>query len=231
MTESLTSIERQEIIRNIRFPGEQAIKHYFNQTRHYKKNEQFFSREGFTFSIAKKIFTMAILGLWDSYYLFYYARRIPDNGTYLEIGSYLGGSLVCIYEATKISGVSIKIIAIEPFLWRLVNKENAVTTESQFYKNTKSIPLKLIKSKSDEAKNQIDDNSIDLLFIDGNHSYKQIKKDIENYWPKIKSNGILLGHDYKEDHLGIMQAVNEAFGKEGFTLLKNSCMWRVRRDT
>ena len=36
----------------------------------------------------------------------------------------------------------------------------------------------------------------DIIFVDGDHSYTQTKKDIDNAWKFIKEGGILLGHDF-----------------------------------
>jgi len=35
----------------------------------------------------------------------------------------------------------------------------------------------------------------DAVFIDGNHSYEYVKKDLENYWPKVRDGGIVALHD------------------------------------
>lgn len=39
------------------------------------------------------------------------------------------------------------------------------------------------------------DGLYDAVFIDGNHSYEYVKKDLENYWPKVKVGGIVALHD------------------------------------
>ena len=39
------------------------------------------------------------------------------------------------------------------------------------------------------------DGLYDAVFIDGNHSYEYVKKDLENYWPKVKAGGIVALHD------------------------------------
>lgn len=209
MTENLTS--KDEVLSN----GED-IKLYLRNIQKYEKNKEFFFKEGFTFRRFEKTKRLAQLNVWDLYYLFYYSKRIPDEGTYLEIGSFLGGSLLCVYEGTKASGSSVNFIAIEP----------AVTEE--LLRNTEAIPhFRPIKSKSDIAKNQIENNSVDLLFIDGEHSYEQCKKDIENYWPKLKKGGFLLGHDYRREQPGVIRAVNEIFTQEGFTKYENCSMWSV----
>jgi len=38
-------------------------------------------------------------------------------------------------------------------------------------------------------------DTYDAVFIDGNHSYEYVKKDLENYWPKVKDGGIIALHD------------------------------------
>lgn len=55
---------------------------------------------------------------------------------------------------------------------------------------------KLIVDTSDNAISQIPDN-VDFVWVDGDHSNNQVKKDIINYYPKVKINGIFGGHDYQ----------------------------------
>ena len=49
---------------------------------------------------------------------------------------------------------------------------------------------------SDDAVSTIDDASLDFIFIDGNHSYEYVHRDINNYYSKVKVGGIFAGHDY-----------------------------------
>jgi hypothetical protein len=64
-----------------------------------------------------------------------------------------------------------------------------------------------IKSISWEAANLFEDNSVDFVFIDADHSYESVKKDIKNWLPKIKKNGIIAGHDFHAE--SVSSAVNE----------------------
>ncbi len=69
------------------------------------------------------------------------------------------------------------------------------------------------KKFSIEAANEIDDQSLDIVFIDGNHAYEYVKQDIELWKPKVKTGGILAGHDLDwKDAPGVRQAVEESFG-------------------
>jgi hypothetical protein len=65
-----------------------------------------------------------------------------------------------------------------------------------------------IRMTSDEAADLIEDESLDFIFIDGLHTYEQVLKDCKNYYPKLKHNGIFIGHDYNKID-DVNKAVNE----------------------
>jgi len=48
---------------------------------------------------------------------------------------------------------------------------------------------------SEEAARIINDK-FDFIYIDGNHKYEAVKKDLEIWYPKIRIGGVLCGHDY-----------------------------------
>ena len=53
----------------------------------------------------------------------------------------------------------------------------------------------LLKMFFNEALQHFDDDSIDLLHIDGLHTYDAVKEDFTNWYPKVKPGGIILFHD------------------------------------
>ena len=58
-----------------------------------------------------------------------------------------------------------------------------------------------------------EDNSIDLIYLDSDHEFNHVKKELSLYRPKLKITGICSGHDYQEQANDVIKAVNEVFGK------------------
>lgn len=50
---------------------------------------------------------------------------------------------------------------------------------------------------------------IDVLFIDGDHSYEGCKADIDSWYPHMAKNGVMLFHDADETSPGVVQAIEE----------------------
>lgn len=74
----------------------------------------------------------------------------------------------------------------------------------------------LVIGWSVEASKWIQDESLDFVFIDGNHKYEFVKEDIETWYPKVRKGGIVSGHDYyefKSGRGGIIPAVDEFVAK------------------
>ena len=67
--------------------------------------------------------------------------------------------------------------------------------------------LRAIQGYSFDVADHIPDSSVDLVFIDADHSYEAVRKDIVKFAPKLRSGGILCGHDI--DYPGVNRAVNE----------------------
>jgi hypothetical protein len=70
----------------------------------------------------------------------------------------------------------------------------------------------VLKATSVQAASLVLDGSVDLVFIDADHSYEGVKADIEAWLPKVKVGGWIGGHDYKSPRFpGVERAVHERF--------------------
>lgn len=54
----------------------------------------------------------------------------------------------------------------------------------------------LIRKTSVEALKDFEDESLDFVYIDGDHSFKHVATDIEEWTKKVKKGGVVSGHDY-----------------------------------
>ena len=125
----------------------------------------------------------------------------------LEVGSYMGKSTICIASTAN------SVIAIDTF--RALNdgqkQSNSLTTIVPFLENISEFNnIITIIGKSAEISNHIKDDSKDIIFIDGSHTYKDVKDDIKAWKPKLKKGGYMLFHDYSYDSIeGVVKAVDE----------------------
>ena len=58
-----------------------------------------------------------------------------------------------------------------------------------------SLKIKLSRKTFDEAVFDFKEKSIDMLHIDGLHTYEAVRHDFENWFPKVKDDGIIIFHD------------------------------------
>jgi predicted O-methyltransferase YrrM len=69
--------------------------------------------------------------------------------------------------------------------------------------------FKLIRSTSEYVAPSFEDESIDAIYIDGDHTYNGCKKDIEQWLPKVKKGGLIAGDDFSRYFPGTVKAVQE----------------------
>lgn len=129
--------------------------------------------------------------------------------TIAEIGSWKGRSTNAL-----LTGCKGKVIAIDHFEGSDEKDltHGPVGIYEQFLDNTKwSNNLEVYKMSSEDASKK--DEKFEMVFIDGEHTYEGVKKDIE-LW-RGKATKIICGHDYCDAWKGVMKAVDESFEKVG----------------
>lgn len=81
-----------------------------------------------------------------------------------------------------------------------------------------------VKKLSSDAVSDIPDE-LDFIYIDGNHDYEFVKKDIELYYPKVKVGGVMGGHDFCVEHPGVVRAVIDFAEKHNLKLMGKEKDW------
>jgi predicted O-methyltransferase YrrM len=152
-----------------------------------------------------------------------------------EIGVAHGFNVVYFLDALP---TLKKLYAIDPFLLYdkdglrqgspgiFLSQNNADNIKNMFVKNIQPYGnrVEFIQASSEEVFDQFADNYLDYVFIDGEHSYESVAKDIKNYYNKVKTGGIIAGHDYSWP--GVQHAVFEFIADKNINLqFCNNDVW------
>lgn len=132
----------------------------------------------------------------------------------IEIGSYAGESTILFSKYFK------SVISIDPFINDYDPNDitcSYMKLEDVYYKFKDVISnydnINHIKKTSDDAFIDLINEKFDFVYIDGLHTYEQVKKDINNYKQLINPNGFIGGHDYHENWVGVKDAIDEILGQ------------------
>jgi hypothetical protein len=102
----------------------------------------------------------------------------------------------------KLCQESLKLYTIDP--WKAYDEycdPNGQKWFDSLYEQAKKVlasypKCKLVRKTSMEAVKDFDDESLDFVYIDANHQLKYIIEDLVEWTRKVRSGGIISGHDY-----------------------------------
>lgn len=139
----------------------------------------------------------------------------------VELGTHWGVSFFSFCQAAKDHSPSSQIYAVDT--WK--GEAHAGTYGENVIKTVRKIkekyfdaqPIKLVRKTFDEALADFEDESIDLIHIDGLHTYEAVKHDFEAWLPKLKRDGMVLFHDTAEKakYFGVYRLWDELGRKYG----------------
>ena len=145
----------------------------------------------------------------------------------VEVGAWKG------FTTHALLSTGAKVIAVDHFKGNASEKiffddmkKGKEDVFDEFIKNVGHfINLSVLKMDSLEAAKLIKDESVDLVFLDGDHAYNSIMSDIVAWMPKVKPGGILCGHDILQN--GVPQALFDS--RIMVTTYTNTTVWMWRK--
>lgn len=152
----------------------------------------------------------------------------PSGSTFVEIGTYLGKSACYMAQQIKESGKQINFICIDP--WNVPVSGNAVPESGSwfplFWNNVQAIGLedyiKFMQMRNEDALSHFNIGTVEFVFIDAEHDYKSVTRDVDNWGPIVTKGGILAGHDYTTNQ-DTKRAVDSYFS--GGVNVEGECWW------
>jgi len=159
---------------------------------------------------------------WGSMYYDVIPSLINKFGftSLVEVGVAFGGHLDSILEKTKIE----KVYGVDSYFLQNTSTDSFsydsknyiqsdydnlyIFTKQRLSKYGKRVDL--IRKSSIDAAKEFEKESLDIVFIDAEHTYNGVKQDLETWEEKIRISGVISGHDYNHPNFpGVKEAVDE----------------------
>jgi predicted O-methyltransferase YrrM len=150
---------------------------------------------------------------WFDYAELYHSmvQWAPKNAKFVELGAWRGRSTAYLAGEIKRSRKNIQLDVVDT--WQGTANEkyhrnfiaqltaNGRTLFAEFMHNMKACGvadyLRPVQKTSVEAAKDYENQSLDFVFIDADHTYKCVCQDIDAWLPKVRPGGVLAGHDYE----------------------------------
>jgi hypothetical protein len=158
-------------------------------------------------------------------------QYLPKESKCVEIGVLDGDFSAQILDVLK----PAELILIDPFI---TNEDLNYGAEFQYlptvystekqYENVLnrfrdeifSGKITVYRQYSYQATCRFPNEYFDFIYIDASHLYEDVKRDLDDWLPKLKQNGLICGHDMvPSSTFGVVKAVSEFYKEHNFELI------------
>ena len=132
----------------------------------------------------------------------------------VELGTHRGASFLAFCQAVEEQGLSCRVFAVDS--WE--GDDHAGYYGDQVYLELRDYQQRhyagiseMMRMRFNQAVEYFEDGSVDLLHIDGLHTYDAAREDFESWLPKLSSKGVVLFHDIcvREREFGVWRLWDE----------------------
>ncbi|HTW54042.1 MAG TPA: class I SAM-dependent methyltransferase [Stellaceae bacterium] len=143
------------------------------------------------------------------------------KGTFVEIGTFTGEFADHICRFTQFG----KLFCVDPYTQyeKYEDGINSMDMDHLFLEAKNKVArygekVEFLRQFSVDAAKKFSDNSLDFVYIDGNHQYDFVYQDLEAWYPKVRQGGLLCG----DDAVDIDETERDASGNIRFVWSKDA---------
>lgn len=145
-------------------------------------------------------------GYWtdgDAEFYEHFVRLLPEGGRVVEVGCFKGRSSRCLSDLSDMYGKKLRLTFVDTWAGSEEHQDLPDVKDGLlfdiFRRNMDGIVYDFYRMPSVEAAVNFEDGSLDFVFIDASHDYENVCADIRAWLPKVRSGGVLGGHDWQHE--------------------------------
>ncbi len=160
-------------------------------------------------------------------------QTFPQRGCWVELGSWTGRSAAyCVVELVRRGWIG-QFYCVDSWSGgqELANDPALAGLRDTFQRNIKPVEhlIQMRECLSWEAAAEFGDHTVDFCYVDAGHDYDSVSRDLESWWPRIRSGCWFAGDDYTKGYPDLQRAVWEFFGDRKIKVSRMGRCWIVKK--
>jgi hypothetical protein len=165
---------------------------------------------------------------WSDDILPFYARiaeQLGPRARVVEIGTAHGRSAIFLAETLlRLGKPDVEIWCVD--CWAGAWFAECMQSIATFARAEELAMLRILRTTSTEAVKLFENESIDFVFVDGDHEFEGARDDIARWVWTVKPDGTFAGHDFNPQFPGVIRAVDDVLeGRHHLDTLEGSTVW------